>query len=191
MAPIEQIQPKGPDEKKEAAVGYVHTTNLPEILKQLKISLLVTTYQAQRILAFSPQNEKLFMLMRIFDRPTGLALNGPTLAMYAKNKVWIFKATGVVRDAEGNAQPYDLCFTPRMSYITGDISGHELAFVNEDLYVVNTRFSCIATLSDQYSFTPVWRPKFVPHMTPDDCCHLNGIATENSGIHFVSALGET
>lgn len=178
-------------EPKEASVGYVHTSNFPELLRSLNLSLLVSTYQAQRILAFSPRPEKLFMLMRIFDRPTGIALNGGKLALSAKNKVWIFGNTGELKDLEGNAQPYDLCFAPRKAYVTGDIAGHEMAFIDGTLQIVNTRFSCICTLDDTNSFIPGWRPAFITAIAPEDRCHLNGMAIDKSGIRFVSALGET
>jgi len=177
---------------KELAVGYLHTTNFPELLRKLNLSLIVTTYQAQRILTFSPSGpEKLFMLMRIFERPTGLAVNGGKLALGSKNKVWIFQAPAALRDAEGNKQPHDICFIPRRAYVTGDISVHELAFINDELIALNTRFSCLCTPSDSFSFTPGWRPPFITELAPEDRCHLNGFAIDERGIRYLSALGET
>ena len=172
-------------------MGYVHTSNFPELLRSLNLSLLVSTYQAQRILAFSPRPEKLFMLMRIFDRPTGIALDGGKLALSAKNKIWIFGKTGELRDLDGKAQSHDICFAPRKAYVTGDIAAHEMAFINGTLQIVNTRFSCLCTLDDDNSFIPGWRPRFVTALAPEDRCHLNGMAIDKTGIRFVSALGET
>ncbi|NDC37980.1 MAG: TIGR03032 family protein [Proteobacteria bacterium] len=178
-------------EPKETSVGYVHTSNFPELLRSLNLSLLVSTYQAQRILAFSPRPEKLFMLMRIFDRPTGIALDGTKLALSAKNKIWLFANTGELRDLDGKVQPHDICFAPRKAYVTGDIAAHEMAFIKGTLQIVNTRFSCICTVDDNNSFIPGWRPRFVTDLVAEDRCHLNGMATDSNGIRYVSALGET
>ena len=83
------------------------------------------------------------------------------------------------------------CLTPHKSYVTGDISGHEIAFVDGALHVVNTRFSCICTLDEKYSFRPVWQPPFITELAPEDRCHLSGMAIDNTGIRYVTALGES
>lgn len=188
------------DAQSQPAIGYVHSKNFPEMLRQLNVSLAVTTYQAQRLLTFAPSGpEKLFMLMRVFDRPTGLAIGANQMAMCTKNSVWFFRPAGDVRDAQGKSLPYDLCLTPHKTYITGDIAGHEMAFLpapssverDDTLHIVNTRFSCICTLDETYSFRPVWRPKFVSDLAAEDRCHLSGLAADPTGIRYVTALGET
>lgn len=191
ISPPGKIPTPSGAENKEASIGYVHTNNFPELLRSLNLSLLVSTYQAQRILAFSPRPDKLFMLMRIFDRPTGMAIHQGELALGAKNKIWFLRDTGEVRDLEGNLQPYDVCFAPRKAYVTGDIAAHEMAYVNGALQIVNTRFSCLCTVDDNNSFIPGWRPRFITELVPEDRCHLNGIAVDSSGIRYLSALGET
>jgi hypothetical protein len=52
---------------------------------------------------------------------------------------------------------------------------HELAWAGEDLWVVNTRFSCLCTLHPNYSFVPRWRPPFVTALAAEDpVCHRTG-----------------
>jgi uncharacterized protein (TIGR03032 family) len=51
-----------------------------------------------------------------------------------------------------------------------------MAWAGDDLWVVNTRFSCLCTLDDRFSFVPRWRPPFVPALAAEDRCHLNGLA---------------
>lgn len=183
------------DEKKEEktpVVGYVHTLNFPEILRSLNLSIMVSTYQAQRILAFTPTGpEKLSMLMRVFERPTGMAISGTQMALGSKNKVWIFESANDVHGEDGIKVPYDIYFAPRVAYVTGDIAVHEMAFIKSQLHLLNTRFSCISTLSDKFSFIPGWKPSFVTEVVPEDRCHLSGFATDNTSIHYLTALGET
>jgi uncharacterized protein (TIGR03032 family) len=59
------------------------------------------------------------------------------------------------------------------------------------LWFVNTRFSCLATLDPEASFTPRWRPPFVTELEPSDRCHLNGLGMLDGTPKYVTALGET
>jgi uncharacterized protein (TIGR03032 family) len=81
---------------------------------------------------------------------------------------------------------------PRDTHTTGDILVHEMAHGNNDeLWVVNTRFSCLCTLDNINSFVPRWKPAFISGYSPNDRCHLNGLGMVNGKPHYVSALGET
>ena len=185
--------PQGPDrEDYEKAVGYVHTTNLPALFHELGISLFVTTYQAQRLLVFSaPTLEKMSMLMRIFPRCTGLAVENSRMALCSKNQIWFFQTAAEITDANGDALPYEMVFVPRRAHVTGDIGAHQLTFSGEQLLVVNTRFSCLCTLDSTWSFVPEWKPRFISAYAPEDRCHLNGVCLERGTPRFASALGET
>jgi uncharacterized protein (TIGR03032 family) len=59
------------------------------------------------------------------------------------------------------------------------------------LWIVSTRFSCLATLSPEYSFVPRWRPPFITALAAEDRCHLNGLAIVDIEPRYVSALGTT
>jgi uncharacterized protein (TIGR03032 family) len=75
--------------------------------------------------------------------------------------------------------------------VTGDIGVHELARAGGELWVVNTRFSCLCTLAPGYSFVPRWRPPFVTALAAEDRCHLNGLCVVGGRPRFATALGET
>ena len=81
---------------------------------------------------------------------------------------------------------------PRESHTTGDILVHEMAYGdNDELWVVNTRFSCLCTLDQVNSFVPRWKPPFITGYSPNDRCHLNGVGMVDGKPKFVTALGET
>ena len=71
------------------------------------------------------------------------------------------------------------------------MAAHQAEFVNGELHFVNTRFSCVCTLTDDASFQPVWKPHFVSEITPDDRCHLNGFAYDGEKLKYATALGES
>jgi uncharacterized protein (TIGR03032 family) len=86
---------------------------------------------------------------------------------------------------------HDACYLPRNAHFTGDVSIHELAFAGDELWIVATGFSCLATLDAAHSFVPRWRPPFVTALAAEDRCHLNGVAVVGDRPAFVTALGET
>src|SRR4051794_14789859 len=59
----------------------IHTSNFPEILRELGISVLVTTYQAGKLVMLRPDGDRLNTHFRGFSRPMGLAVDGDRLAV--------------------------------------------------------------------------------------------------------------
>lgn len=66
-----------------------------------------------------------------------------------------------------------------------------MAWVDGELVFVNTAFSCLARRSEENSFEPIWRPKWITQLAPWDACHLNGLALRDGRAKYVTALGET
>jgi uncharacterized protein (TIGR03032 family) len=79
----------------------------------------------------------------------------------------------------------------RASTYTGEIQGHELAWAGDDLWIVNTAFSCLCTLIPGHSFEPRWWPRFISALAPEDRCHLNGMAMAGGRPKYVTMLAET
>lgn len=85
----------------------------------------------------------------------------------------------------------DVLYTERASLSTGMINTHDIAWGDEGLWVVNTSFSCLATLSPEYGFKARWKPPFISELTPDDKCHLNGMAMLNGAPRYVTTFNMT
>ena len=121
----------------------------------------------------------------------GLAVDGRRLALGTRKEVWFLRNAPDIAPRVEPAGRHDACFLPRSAHVTGDIGVHELAWAGEELWVVNTRFSCLCTLHPDYSFVPRWRPPFVTALAAEDRCHLNGLAIVDGRPRYVTALGET
>jgi uncharacterized protein (TIGR03032 family) len=169
----------------------VHTTSLPPILDQLRSSLLVTTYQAGKLVVVRTDGGVINTHFRAFNKPMGLAVGRGRLALGTAVEVWEFRNVPAVAAKLEPAGKHDACFLPRAAHVTGDVQIHEMAYVGDELWFVNTRFSCLATHDADHSFAPVWRPKFISQLTPDDRCHLNGLGLMNGRPRWATALGET
>src|SRR5262249_48585134 len=170
---------------------YTQTDSFPALLQQLGASLVITTYQANKLLVARIAGAGLSMLVRTFDKPMGLAVDGPRLALGTRKEVWFLRNAPDIAPRVEPAGRHDACFVPRSAHVTGDIAVHELAWVGEELWVVNTRFSCLCTLHPDSSFLPRWRPPFVSALAAEDRCHLNGLAMVEGRPQYVTALGQT
>ena len=151
----------------------------------------MSTYQANKLLVARAAGGGLSTLVRTFDRPMGLAADGRRLALGTRDQVWFLRNAPDIAPRVEPAGQHDACFLPRSCHVTGDIGVHELAWAGDELWVVNTRFSCLCTLHPDYSFVPRWRPPFVTALAAEDRCHLNGLAMVDGRPRYVTALGET
>lgn len=176
----------------ESPFRSVNSLGLADLLEANRLTLVVTTYQAGKLMAVRGSQGKISTLLRTFDRPMGLALRGGRdLAVGARYQVWFFRNAPDIAAQLEPAGRHDACYLPRVCYVTGDIRGHEMAWVGDELWVVNTHFSCLCTLHPEYSFVPRWRPPFISALTPEDRCHLNGLVIVDGKPKYVTALGET
>lgn len=186
---------------------FTQTDEFPAILRQVGAALLVSTYQANKLLVARAAGNGLSLLVRTFERPMGLAVDGPRLALGTRKEIWFLRNAPDIAPRLEPAGHHDACFLPRSSHVTGDIGIHEMAWARSgaqgpkagtdsdslaaDLWFVSTRFSCLATLHPDYSFVPRWRPPFVTALAAEDRCHLNGLAVVDDQPRYVTALGTT
>jgi uncharacterized protein (TIGR03032 family) len=174
--------------------NFTQSDSFAPLLKRLGVSLLVTTYQANKLLVLREEAGGLSILVRTFDRPMGVAADAARIALGTREQVWHFRNAPDIAPRVEPAGRHDACFLPRASHVTGDIGVHEVCWGgdrSDELWLVNTRFSCLCTLSADYSFVPRWRPPFITALAAEDRCHLNGLAVVDGQPRYVTALGRT
>src|SRR5947208_7797132 len=170
---------------------YTQSDAFVALLHELGASLLVSTYQANKLLAVRADGPGLSTLVRTFDRPMGIAADGRRFALGTRGQVWLYRDAPDIAPRVEPPGRHDACFLPRSCHVTGDVGVHELAWAGDELWVVNTRFSCLCILDPDHSFVPRWRPPFVTALSAEDRCHLNGLAIVDGQPKYVTALGET
>jgi uncharacterized protein (TIGR03032 family) len=134
----------------------------------------------------------------------GMSYRNGRLAVGTHAEITEFRNVPAVTQRLEPAGKHDACFLPRRSNVTGDIHVHDLAWVSsgpasagkspggsDELWFVNTAFSCLCSRSDHFSFEPRWQPRFITKYLPEDRCHLNGLAVHEGRVRWVTALGET
>jgi len=177
------------DQPAPSSLRSVFTTTLPPLFEDLGISLLVTTYQAGKVIVVRVQNGMLNTHFRAFAQPMGMAIKNGRLAIGTHVHVWELRNQPEVGRKLLPVGRHDACFLPRLGHLTGNIQIHELGFAGDELWIVNTRFSCLCTLDAVNSFVPRWRPAFISQLAPDDRCHLNGLAVIDDRPRLVTMLG--
>src|SRR4051812_38120824 len=184
-----------PPERNGAAstreVRHEYTRSLPPLLSQLAVSLLVSTYQAGKVVAVGVEQGELTLSYHNFERAMGLAVKPDCIAVGARAQVWFLKSAPDLAAQIEPAGRHDACFLTRSSHSPGEIQAHELAWGRDELWFVNTAFGCLCTLDGRHSFVPRWRPPFLTSLAAEDRCHLNGLALQDGEPKYVTALAET
>jgi uncharacterized protein (TIGR03032 family) len=155
--------------------------------------LAVSTYQAGKVAMIGWDGRQVTLLMRQFDKPLGIAVAGDRMVLATRHDVWILANAPLLAADFLKEQPgrYDALYLPRATFHTADLNTHDVAISGPDIYLAATRFSCLARLSYDFNFTPIWRPRFVADLVPEDRCHLNGLAMIDGRPKYVTVLGST
>lgn len=175
-----------------SVLASVHTTNFPDLLRQLNGCLIVSTYQAGKLVILRPDGASINTHFRTFDRPMGLAADAQRIALGTRVEIAEFRNMPAVAARLSDPPRHDAVYLARRGHVTGAIDIHEMAWDRSgDLWFVNTLFSCLCTLDTKSSFVPRWRPSFVSHLAPEDRCHLNGLGMREGRPRYLTALGQT
>lgn len=173
------------------------TPGVPELLSELNISLLLSTYQAGKLIALSPYEGGLIQLPRNFDKPMGLAVTNDgdgiaqKMAVATRHEVVILHNDAKLTRVYPQPGKYDGLFAPRAVYFVNEVDVHDMVWVDDTLWAVNTLFGCLCTIDHDFSFRPQWQPAFLSELAPEDRCHLNGMAIVDGQPEWVTALGTT
>jgi uncharacterized protein (TIGR03032 family) len=110
-------------------------------MPQLAISLLVTTYQAGKLVIVRANGDHLNTHFRAFPSPMGLALAGDRLAIGTHRQIWGFQNVPAAACELPFVGRHDACFVPRSCHVTGNVQIHETAWADDELWFVSTRSS--------------------------------------------------
>lgn len=162
-------------------------------------SLAFTTYQAGKVFFIGLQpTGQLSIFERNFERCMGMWADNSCFYMSSLYQLWRFENALEPGQLHNG---YDCLYVPQVGYVTGDLDVHDLAveasfLTQENTYTervifVNTLFGCLATISEKYSFIPLWKPPFISKLAAEDRCHLNGLAMQDGHPQYVTAVSQS
>lgn len=123
----------------------------------------------------------------------GIAIQDETdkLAIACKDEVIVFKnSPELAITYPQKKDTYDALYMPRATYHSGPLDIHDLCWGDKGLYAVNTLFSCIIAIDDNYNFNPYWTPSFIKGLKSEDRCHLNGMVLVNRKPKYATAFNQ-
>ncbi|MEL7444428.1 MAG: TIGR03032 family protein [Pseudomonadota bacterium] len=176
----------------EPKVSYSLSGGIVRRLVGMNASLAFTSYQSGFLymLGGSPQG-KAQLHRSAMPKPMGLSADGPG-KMVLTTGAQIIRFENVLEEGQRINQTYDGCFMPRNAHLTGQLDGHDVGVrADGSIIFVNTRYNCLATLSDRHSFEPVWKPDFISDIVDEDRCHLNGLAMDDGKPAYVTAVSRS
>lgn len=167
--------------------------HFPEWLAGIGAGLAFSTYQAGKLFFLGTKPDgKLSVFERTLARCMGLGVSDDGRSMLVATEYQIHRFDNVMPAGSIQGDGIDASFVPHQSWITGDIDVHDIGFGADGKPVfANTLFNCIATVSDGYSFKPVWQPSFISKMAAEDRCHLNGMALVDGVPAYATAVSRS
>ena len=179
---------KPPQDLTQLKVEKSCSRGLASWLSANGISLAVSSYQTGRLyLVGSDRQGRVSFFERIFERAMGIVGNAQRIYLGGLYQLWRFE--NVLRKNEVIHEQFDKCYVQRNAQTIGDLDIHELGICKTGKVVfVNTKYSCIAELSQTHSFKPIWKPEFISKLAPEDRCHLNGLAMVDGAPKYVTAV---
>jgi uncharacterized protein (TIGR03032 family) len=156
-----------------------------------KTSFAFSSYQSGRlVLVGAMANGTVSIHQQRYDRVMGLCWTPNRL--YLASRQHIFRLENVSPSDQLGRSEFDVMLVPRDAHTTGNIDVHEMAMdAGGRLIMVNTLYSCLATLDPTHSFRPIWKPSFISQLAPEDRCHLNGLGMLHGKPKYVTAVSQT
>ena len=151
----------------------------------------MTTYQAGKLAVVGVNNGQLDFSFHDFEQAMGIAIGPDAIAVGSRRDIHVMRAAKDIAPFISPAGTYDAAYLMRHSFRTCNIHGHEMAWGREGLWIVNTLFSSLCTLDENFSFVPRWRPPFISTLKANDRCHLNGLAMHDGMPKYVAAHGDS
>src|SRR5207248_11748641 len=109
-------------------VRYEVSRDFVPILAESGASLLISTYQAGKLVVVGTDQGKLTLSFHNFEQAMGLALSRETLAIGTRYQVWLLAREAGMAAQLDRGHAYDDCYLARRSHFTGQIHIHELVW---------------------------------------------------------------
>jgi uncharacterized protein (TIGR03032 family) len=178
------------DNASRSPFALLASRQFPAWMGEQEVSLAFTTYQAGKLFLLGLRDDgHLSLFNRTFGRCMALCAHGHTLYLSTLYQLWRFEN---VLPAGQTHRGCDRLYVPQLAYTTGDLDIHEIGIDGDGRPIfVNTLFGCLATVSERYSFAPIWRPPFISKLAAEDRCHLNGLAMAAGEPRYATAIARS
>src|SRR5215831_6911337 len=87
------IPPEAPKtDATDRAFVFTSSDNLVDILNEINASLLISTYQAGRLVVVGVNQGRLIVSLHSFEHAMGLAVGGDQIVLGSQSQIWFLKS---------------------------------------------------------------------------------------------------
>ncbi|MBX7249902.1 MAG: TIGR03032 family protein [Caulobacteraceae bacterium] len=181
-----QGAPQGqPQTKMSVSRGFANWMSLQ------RCSIAFTSYQTGKLflVGLTPE-KKVSFHQQSYQRAMGVHAQRDRLYVGSLFQIW--RLENVLGPAERANKHFDRLYVPRNAQTVGDVDVHEVSVDRAGRIIfVNTKYSCLATVSTRFGFRPIWKPPFISKLAAEDRCHMNGMAMEDGLPRYVTAVSRS
>ena len=149
------------DELQSVEVSFEYSQTLAPLLKHLELSLLLSIYQAGRVLCVSSYQGQMRIGFTRFDQAMGLCHTPTGIALGCRDAIWFLPASREIAPGIKPEGEHDIAFLARSAHHTGPLMGYDLAWGKDRLWLVCTLLNGILTIKSDWSFVTQWHPALI------------------------------
>src|SRR5438105_1477111 len=117
-----QIESRSPDgDAARRHFSFEASDNFVAVLDEIRGSLLISSYQAGRLVAVGVYQGRLNVTLHAFEGAMGIAVADDRIAVAAGPQIWFLQNTPNIAPQLEPAGKFDSCFVTRSSHVTGEI----------------------------------------------------------------------
>src|ERR1700674_4377962 len=94
-------------------IRCAHSDNLPALLTQLRLSVLISTYQTGHLVVVSARKGRLTLTFHQFERAMGIAVKPGTIAVCTRKEVCFLRNAPDIAAKLPHPEQHDACFLAR------------------------------------------------------------------------------
>ena len=118
---------------------YQASENLVELLNNIRASLLISTYQAGKLVAVGVSEGVLNVTLHTFERAMGLAVAHDRIAVGSGPQIWLLQSMPQIAPQLEPPGKFDSCFVTRSSHVTGEVHSHDACLCGTTRFGLSTR----------------------------------------------------
>ena len=113
---------------------YVHIQTLPDLLERLELSVLLSTYQAGRVVSMDSHRGELRLGFSYFDQAFGLCRRASGIVMGMRDAIWNLPSNREIAPHIKPEGEYDIAFLACSCHHSCPLMGQDLAWGCERLW---------------------------------------------------------
>lgn len=175
--------------------GWDYNRELPAHILNENITIVISSYQANVILAFGvDENRDVQPLIVGAERAMGMGRYKDMFYLSNYGQIIAFKSDGPGKSRQ--LGPMTDRYFSQHAFCGGDVDVHDIRPTSKGIFFVSTKYNCVAKPSLTNTMDVYWFPPWITTdgtLKAEDRCHLNGLCCVDDTPRYVTcaSMGDT